>query len=52
MIKLGLSLKETAQLFNITIAAVKSARGRTRKKMGLGPDVSLKQHLSFIANSA
>ncbi len=49
MIKLGLSLKETAQLFNITIAAVKSARGRMKKKMGLDQDVSLKQHLSFIA---
>ncbi len=52
MIKLGLSLKETAQLFNITIAAVKSARGRMRKKMGLDPDISLKQHLSNIAKSA
>ncbi len=52
MIKLGLSLKETAQLFNITIAAVKSARGRMRKKMDLDPDISLKQHLSFIAKSA
>ena len=52
MIKLGLSLKETAQLFNITIAAVKSARGRMRKKMDLDPNVSLKQHLSFIAQSA
>ena len=52
MIKLGLSLKETAQLFNISIAAVKSARGRMRKKMDLDPNVSLKQHMSFIAQSA
>ncbi len=51
MIKLGLSLKETAQLINITTAAVKSARGRMRKKMDLDPDISLKQHLSFIAKS-
>ncbi len=52
MIKLGLSLKETAQLFNITVAAVKSARGRMRKKMGLDRDVSLRQHLSYVAKSA
>ncbi len=52
MIKLGLSLKETAQLFNITVAAVKSARGRMRKKMGLDADVSLRQHLSHMAKSA
>ncbi len=52
MIKLGLSLKETAQLFNITVAAVKSARGRMRKKMGLDRDISLRQHLSYVAKSA
>ncbi len=52
MIKLGLSLKETAQLFNITIAAVKSARGRMRKKMGVDKEVSLKKHLSLVAKSA
>ncbi len=52
MIKLGLSLKETARLLNITVAAVKSARGRMRKKMDIDSNASLKRHLNSLSNSA
>ena len=38
MMKLGLSTSEISKLFNTTIASIKSARYRIRKKLGLNSD--------------
>ena len=41
-IKLNLTLKEIAQLHNVSVSAVKAARNRLKKKMNIPEDVSLK----------
>ncbi|MFN8394598.1 MAG: tetratricopeptide repeat protein [Bacteroidia bacterium] len=43
MIKLGLSSKEIAAVFNIEIGSVEVARHRLRKKLDLDPQVGLKE---------
>lgn len=49
MMKLKLSLKESSQLLNVSISAVKMARQRLRKKMDLDQGISLSDHLEFIS---
>jgi ligand-binding sensor domain-containing protein len=41
-IRLNLTLKEVAQLHNVSISAVKTARNRLRRKMGIPKETSLK----------
>jgi tetratricopeptide (TPR) repeat protein len=45
MIKLGLSSKEIAAVFNIENSSVEIARHRLRKKLGIDPNASLKEFL-------
>ncbi|MFD0861751.1 helix-turn-helix transcriptional regulator [Sungkyunkwania multivorans] len=48
LIKLNLSVKETAQSLNVSTHAVKMARKRVKKKIGLADSDSLKNHVSTI----
>jgi len=45
LMKLNLSIKESAQLLSVSTHAVKMARKRLRKKIDIPEDVSLKDHL-------
>ena len=45
LMKLNLSIKESAQLLSVSTHAVKMARKRLKKKMNIPEDVSLKDHL-------
>ncbi len=47
-IRINLSTAETAQLLNVSIAAVKKSRQRLRKKLGLPPEASLFDVISSI----
>ncbi|OJJ17083.1 hypothetical protein BKI52_30685 [marine bacterium AO1-C] len=44
-IKLNLTLKEVAQLHNVSVSAVKTARNRLKKRMGVPEGISLKQFI-------
>lgn len=44
-IKLNLTLKETAELHNVSVYAVKMARNRLKKKMVVSQDISLKDFI-------
>ncbi|TPN83366.1 sigma-70 region 4 domain-containing protein [Aquimarina algicola] len=46
LVKLGLSLKESASLLNVTISAVKVARHRAKSKMNIPENVSLQDFLN------
>jgi hypothetical protein len=48
LIKLGLSLKESAQLLNISTVTVKKARNRVVKKLELPEDINFKDYLDSI----
>ncbi|TPN87767.1 tetratricopeptide repeat protein [Aquimarina algicola] len=48
LVKLNLSIKESAQLLGVSIHAVKMARKRVKKKINVPDDVSLKEHLRHI----
>jgi DNA-binding CsgD family transcriptional regulator len=48
LIKLGLSLKESAQLLNVTPGTVKTARNRVVRKLDLPEDVNFKSYLDQI----
>ncbi|KAA1244268.1 lipopolysaccharide assembly protein LapB [Aquimarina sp. RZ0] len=48
LIKLGLSLKESAQLMHVGIGAIKMGRNRAKSKMNLTEELSLKQYLDQI----
>jgi len=48
LIKLNLSIKESAQLLSVSTHAVKMARKRLKKKMNIPEDVSLKDHLNDL----
>jgi DNA-binding CsgD family transcriptional regulator len=48
LIKLGLSLKESAALLNITSGTVKNSRNRVIRKLELPEDVNFKQYLDQI----
>ncbi len=50
LIKLGLSLKESAQLLNISTATVKKARNRVVKKLELPDDTNFKAYLDAITD--
>jgi DNA-binding CsgD family transcriptional regulator/tetratricopeptide (TPR) repeat protein len=50
LIKLGLSLKESAHLLNVSIATVKKARNRLIKKLDLPEDTNFKIYLDAIAD--
>jgi len=45
LMKLNLSIKESAQLLSVSTHAIKMARKRLKKKMNVPEDVSLKDHL-------
>ncbi|MEW7290070.1 tetratricopeptide repeat protein [Aquimarina sp. 2304DJ70-9] len=45
LMKLNLSIKESAQLLSVSTHAIKMARKRLKKKMNIPEDVSLKDHL-------
>ncbi len=45
LMKLNLSIKESAQLLSVSTHAVKMARKRLKKKMNIPEDTSLKDHL-------
>lgn len=45
LLKLNMNLKEAAQVMGISAESVKTARYRLRKKMGLGRDDNLVQHI-------
>ncbi len=47
-VKLGLSLKESAELLNVTTGTVKTARNRAKTKIKLPEGVSLKSYLDTI----
>jgi DNA-binding CsgD family transcriptional regulator len=51
LVKLGLSLKESAQLLNVTPGTVKNSRYRVTKKLDLPDDVNFKQYLDQIENN-
>jgi DNA-binding CsgD family transcriptional regulator len=48
LIKLGLSLKESAALLNVTTGTVKNSRNRVIRKLELPEDVNFKQYLDKI----
>jgi DNA-binding CsgD family transcriptional regulator len=48
LIKLGLSLKESASLLNVTPGTVKNSRNRVIRKLELPEDVNFKQFLDHI----
>jgi DNA-binding CsgD family transcriptional regulator len=48
LVKLGLSLKESASLLNVTIGTVKNSRNRVIRKLELPEDVNFKQYLDKI----
>jgi tetratricopeptide (TPR) repeat protein/DNA-binding CsgD family transcriptional regulator len=55
MMKLGLSSSEIGKLFNTTLASIKSARYRIRKKLGLESSDDIiafieNQHISFVSS--
>lgn len=52
LIKLNLSIKESAQLLGVSVHAVKMARKRVKKKICIPEDVSLKEHLRHIVEEA
>ncbi|WP_025742143.1 tetratricopeptide repeat protein [Aquimarina pacifica] len=45
LVKLNLSIKESAELLGVSTHAVKMARKRVKKKIGIPEDISLKEHL-------
>ncbi len=45
LMKLNLSIKESAQMLSVSTHAVKMARKRLKKKMNVPEDISLKDHL-------
>ncbi len=49
-LKLGLSLKESAQLLNVAIGTVKTSRNRAKAKMNLSDEVSLKEYIDQLVN--
>ncbi|WP_271769909.1 tetratricopeptide repeat protein [Aquimarina algiphila] len=51
LIKLNLSIKESAQLLGVSVHAVKMARKRVKKKISIPEDVSLKEHLRDIVEA-
>ena len=51
LLKLGLSIKETASLFGINPASIKMARNRIKKKLQLSADDQLQQFLMSIPTS-
>ncbi len=48
LMKLNLSIKESAQLLSVSTHAVKMARKRLKKKLNIPEDVSLRDHLHNI----
>lgn len=50
-VKMNLSMKEIAQILNITTKAVEVGRYRLRKKLNISPEVNLYDFLLKIANS-
>jgi tetratricopeptide (TPR) repeat protein len=48
LVKLGLSLKESASLLNVTTGTVKNSRNRVVRKLDLPEDVNFKQFLDQI----
>jgi DNA-binding CsgD family transcriptional regulator len=48
LVKLGLSLKESASLLNVTPGTVKNSRNRVIRKLELPEDVNFKQYLDQI----
>lgn len=46
--KLRLSLKETAEILNLSTDAVKSGRYRLRKKLNLDPDINLSDYFNSL----
>ncbi len=50
LLKLRLSLKESAQLLNVSISTVKMTRNRAKAKMNLPEELSLKEYLDQIVN--
>ncbi len=48
LVKLGLSLKESAALLNVTPGTVKNSRNRVIRKLDLPEDVNFKQYLDQI----
>jgi hypothetical protein len=51
LVKLGLSLKESAQLLSVTTGTVKTARNRVVRKLDLPEDLNFKDYLDQIENS-
>ncbi len=49
-LKLGLSLKESAQLLNVAIGTVKTSRNRAKTKMKLPDEISLKEYIDQLVN--
>ncbi len=49
LVKLSLSLKESAQLMHVGTGAIKMGRNRAKAKMNLPEDLSLKQYLDQIS---
>ncbi len=49
LMKLNLSIKESAQLLSVSTHAVKMARKRLKKKMNIPEEISLKDHLQNIS---
>ncbi len=50
LLKLRLSLKESAQLLNVSISTVKMTRNRAKAKMNLPEELSLKEYLDQIVS--
>ncbi len=48
LVNLNMSIKESAQLLNVSTHAVKMARKRVKKKIDIPEDVSLKDHLQAV----
>ncbi len=51
LVKLGLSLKESAQLLRVGVGAIKMGRNRARLKMELPDNVSFKSYLDEISKN-
>jgi DNA-binding CsgD family transcriptional regulator len=52
LVKLGLSLKESAQLLNVTYGTVKNSRNRVMRKLDLPKNVNLQKYLDQIEGNA
>jgi tetratricopeptide (TPR) repeat protein len=52
LVKLGLSLKESASLLNVTPGTVKNSRNRVIRKLDLPEDINFKQYLDQVHENA